>query len=263
MTAIDLPASPTLNQVITSGNRSWKWDGAKWVNGSKPAGFAVSEIAPTIATVGDMWFSSTDAKIYVYYDATWIEMSPAVEGPAGPAGATGSTGATGPAGPPAMTLISSTTLGAGVSSATISSIPQTYKELRIQLSFTGSVGGPSAATVTFSGSTSGYGWGYVNSFASTGTGNVTPNYNYGINQAAIVLPGMTGGSTWVTIPDYSNTTLAKNLQFFNYTGYMSSSINEGAGVWNNNTTAITSMGFNFSSVSGYSAAYTINIWGVN
>jgi hypothetical protein len=238
-----------------------------WKNATISAGVAVSETAPASPTAGDLWFNSADAKTYIYYDSTWVEMAPA--GPAGPTGptgvtgATGSTGATGPAGPPAMTLISSTTLGAGVSSATISSIPQTYKELRIQLSFTGSVGGPSAATVTFSGSTSGYGWGYVNSFASTGTGNVTPNYNYGINQAAIVLPGMTGGSTWVTIPDYSNATVAKNLQFFNYTGYMSSTVNDGAGVWNNNTTAITSMGFNFSSVSGYSAAYTINIWGVN
>jgi hypothetical protein len=30
--AINFPGSPTLNQIFTSGSRSWKWDGSKWVS---------------------------------------------------------------------------------------------------------------------------------------------------------------------------------------------------------------------------------------
>lgn len=29
--AIDFPNTPTLNQVFTASNRSWKYDGEKWV----------------------------------------------------------------------------------------------------------------------------------------------------------------------------------------------------------------------------------------
>lgn len=30
--AIDFPNSPTSNQIFTSGERSWKYDGEKWVS---------------------------------------------------------------------------------------------------------------------------------------------------------------------------------------------------------------------------------------
>lgn len=58
MAALDFPNSPTLNQVFSSGNRTWTWDGTAWVSSG---------------TVGDI-------------------------GPVGPTGPTGSTGPTGPTG---------------------------------------------------------------------------------------------------------------------------------------------------------------------
>lgn len=31
MPAIDFPNSPTLGQVHTAANKSWTWDGSKWI----------------------------------------------------------------------------------------------------------------------------------------------------------------------------------------------------------------------------------------
>jgi hypothetical protein len=31
MPAVDFPNSPTLNQVFSSGGKSWRWDGTAWV----------------------------------------------------------------------------------------------------------------------------------------------------------------------------------------------------------------------------------------
>lgn len=31
MPAIDFPNSPSLGQVFTAANKSWTWDGAKWI----------------------------------------------------------------------------------------------------------------------------------------------------------------------------------------------------------------------------------------
>jgi plastocyanin len=61
----------------------------------------VLETVPTTPSpsAGNLWFNSTNLVTYIYYDSSWIEMSPAIAGPAGADGATGPTGPTGPAGP--------------------------------------------------------------------------------------------------------------------------------------------------------------------
>lgn len=203
MAAVDFPNTPSLNQVFTSGSRTWIWTGTTW-----------DVVATTTA---------------------------GLEG---------------------MTLISSTVTAAGATSATISGIPQTYKELKLQISFTGSVGGPSSTSLTFNGTTSSYSWGFPTYFGNSGSGSGTPTYNYGFNQAAIVFQGITSGSTFVSIPGYTSTTVNKNLQFFNYSAYMSSTITNGAAYWYQSTpAAITSMGFSFSNVTG-STIYTVNLWGI-
>lgn len=47
--AVNFPDSPTLNQEFTVGDRTWKWDGAKWValvqsGGASSGGAASSDI---------------------------------------------------------------------------------------------------------------------------------------------------------------------------------------------------------------------------
>jgi hypothetical protein len=164
-----------------------------------------------------------------------------------------------------MTLISSTTLAAGANTATLSSIPQTYKKLELEINFTGGVGGPSTVTMTFNGTTGGYSWGYPVYGGSTGSGQATASFNWGISQTASIFPGITSGSTHITIPNYTSTTQYKNYQFFSYTGYITSTVNNGAGIWgsySNSFSPINSIGLTFSNITG-STVYTIKLWGVN
>jgi hypothetical protein len=78
------------------GNGSQSWTALKYAGGG---GIEVSETAPASPDQGALWFNSTNGITYIRYDSYWIELSPAITGPAGAAGATGATGATGPAGP--------------------------------------------------------------------------------------------------------------------------------------------------------------------
>jgi hypothetical protein len=58
----------------------------------------VSETAPATPSAGDLWFNSTNLVTYIYYDSSWVELSPAIVGPEGPQGETGETGDTGATG---------------------------------------------------------------------------------------------------------------------------------------------------------------------
>jgi hypothetical protein len=44
---------------------------------------SVSETSPAEPEEGDLWFNSSNATTYIYYDNFWIELSPAVAGPRG------------------------------------------------------------------------------------------------------------------------------------------------------------------------------------
>jgi hypothetical protein len=68
---------------------------ATWEN-IPESGAIVSELAPISPEEGILWFNSVNAVTYIYYDSSWIELSPAI---AGPQGETGSIGPTGPTGP--------------------------------------------------------------------------------------------------------------------------------------------------------------------
>lgn len=166
--------------------------------------------------------------------------------------------------PGGMTLIASVTTAAGGTSASITGIPQTYKELKLQINFTGSVGGPSATTLTFNGSSAGYSYGSVYGFASSGSGTSTPSWGYSNNGTAIVLPGLTSGSTQATITDYASTTVHKNMSYFAYTQYIQNTGTMGTALWTNggSPVAITSMAFSFAGTTG-STVYTVKLWGVN
>jgi hypothetical protein len=254
----------TNTNKLKVGNGSTAWTSLAYASGA--GGLVVSETAPTSPEVGSMWFNSSEAKTYVYYDSSWVEITPAVAGPQGATGATGATGPTGPTGPAARTLISTTVTTAGATSATISSIPQTYKALQMTISFTGSVGGPSASSITFNGSSTGnYSASYYYTSNSTGAAAVTPSGYYQVNQSAIILPGLTSGAQNVEIPDYAVTSRGKNLAFYGFTGYITSGSNIGSGYWggpSGTPAAISSIGLAFSNTTG-STVYTIELWGIN
>jgi len=59
---------------------------------------SISDTAPVSPAQGDLWFDSTTAITYVYYDSYWVEVGPQPLGPTGPTGLTGATGPTGPTG---------------------------------------------------------------------------------------------------------------------------------------------------------------------
>jgi hypothetical protein len=74
---IDFPDSPTLNQLFTVNNQTWRWDGSVWrIN-----------------------------------EAQGIQGPAGPTGPTGPTGATGSTGTQGPTGPTGSTGPTSTVPG--------------------------------------------------------------------------------------------------------------------------------------------------------
>lgn len=92
MAAIDFPNSPTLNQEFTANGRTWIWSGTVW--SAKPVDTSVSrydvqDTAPTSPTSGDVWFNSTNARTYVYYDSAWVESNPSLQGTQGATGTNG------------------------------------------------------------------------------------------------------------------------------------------------------------------------------
>lgn len=269
MPSIDFPNSPSVNDVFTVGNTSYVWNGTVWVGSSlttvswdavseKPSTFSPSTHTHAISdttglqTALDGKLSATvsspsSGQVISYNGSAWVNSAAPASG--------------------GMTLISDTTLAAGVNTVTLSSIPQTYKKLELEINQTGGVSAPSTATMVFNGQTSStYSWGAANFFASTGVGSGAANFSYGISQAAgVILPGITAGSTSVTIPNYTSTTVYKNFQYFNFTGYIQSSANSGSGIWNSfahGLSAISSIGFTFSNVGG-STIYRVKLWGIN
>jgi len=76
----------TNTNKLKVGNGSTAWTSLAYASGGGGS-ITVSETAPTSPEVGNLWFNSSNAVTYIYYDAFWIELSPSgPQGPAGPAG---------------------------------------------------------------------------------------------------------------------------------------------------------------------------------
>lgn len=60
-----------------------------------PAGTVVSATAPDPADGNTLWWNSTNATLYIYYDNAWVQAVAGVTGPQGPEGPVGATGASG------------------------------------------------------------------------------------------------------------------------------------------------------------------------
>ena len=105
--ALNFPDSPSNGDTTTLNGVSYTYDSTKtvWVSTTGPiTTVAVSDNAPTTPTDGDMWFNSSDLKLYIRYNdgatSQWIIAAPAgpagadstVAGPAGPTGGDGRAG---------------------------------------------------------------------------------------------------------------------------------------------------------------------------
>ena len=87
--ALNFPDSPSNGDTTTLNGVSYTYDSTKtvWVSTTGPiTTVAVSDNAPATPTDGDMWFNSSDLKLYIRYNdgatSQWI-----IAAPAGPAGA--------------------------------------------------------------------------------------------------------------------------------------------------------------------------------
>jgi hypothetical protein len=68
--------------------------GLQGPTGSKGT-YTVSETAPSNSVIGDAWFKSSTAQMYIRYDGFWVETSTSYLGPTGMQGPTGPLGGNG------------------------------------------------------------------------------------------------------------------------------------------------------------------------
>lgn len=108
LTPVNLPKGNSLPLSGTAGDLFFKLDeqkiyvhnGTDWaVAQGGGSSTTVSATPPSNPNEGDTWFNSSNAKSYVYYDGTWVDVSVGSVGPAGPTGPTGAEGPVGPTGP--------------------------------------------------------------------------------------------------------------------------------------------------------------------
>jgi hypothetical protein len=100
--SINFPSTPTLNQVYTSGDRTWTWNGRYWKATSTTIGYtgsagavvaSISSTPPSTPSLGDVWIDSATGIQYFYVNdgnsSQWIEFSNPGTGAVGGGGATG------------------------------------------------------------------------------------------------------------------------------------------------------------------------------
>lgn len=63
--------------VDTSSDALYIRSNSQWVqsSGSGGANVTVSDTAPAEPEIGDLWFDSTDATTYIYYDSFWVDIN--------------------------------------------------------------------------------------------------------------------------------------------------------------------------------------------
>lgn len=115
--ALTFPQSPTLYQQVTTGGRTYRWNGEAFelvgngvagptgptgATGSAGQGISLNGTVATVAALpagaaaGDAYVVTANGNLYVWGGAAWNNVGQIV-GPTGPTGPTGA-GATGPAG---------------------------------------------------------------------------------------------------------------------------------------------------------------------
>ncbi len=73
--ALNFPASPSLNQIYTVGDQSWKWDGVAWValsGAQESVPVYVGTLPPTYSEDGYLWWDSDSGQLFVRYQNAWV-----------------------------------------------------------------------------------------------------------------------------------------------------------------------------------------------
>jgi hypothetical protein len=210
---LDFPPSPRIGQIyIGDNNITYTWDGIKWLaqgslNTATPYIIApatstqlggvkiganitisntgtisvanplkVTPTAPPTGNAGDLWWDSTDGKLYIRYDGQWVNTVATVVGPKGDSGAPGPKGDAGPAG------------GRGAPGTTGPQGPQGNQGPKGDKGDTGDAGTIATATVA----------GVVRVGGGTTNVNIAPG-------GTISVPKGAGINTVVDIPDVNST----------------------------------------------------------
>lgn len=76
--AIDFPAAPTVGQTYTYNALVWTWTGQYWdveFSGGSGGGCTADSIPPPSPDVGDLWYDTTNGRMYIWYDGVWSEVT--------------------------------------------------------------------------------------------------------------------------------------------------------------------------------------------
>lgn len=76
----NFPDAPVTNQTYTYNNRTWTYDGTAWnLTSGTLQGVTIAASAPSSPRVGDLWFDSRIAQLFVYYNdgdsSQWVAAS--------------------------------------------------------------------------------------------------------------------------------------------------------------------------------------------
>jgi len=71
------PSSPTNGQSVTTGGRTWTYNGSGWTTplatGAGGASVTVSNAAPVTTTIGSLWLNDNTGEMTAYYGGQWAD----------------------------------------------------------------------------------------------------------------------------------------------------------------------------------------------
>lgn len=76
--ALNFPSSPSVNQIYTVGDQSWKWTGTAWIalsDAQESVPVFIGTLPPTYAEDGYLWWNSDSGQLFVRYQNAWVAAS--------------------------------------------------------------------------------------------------------------------------------------------------------------------------------------------